>query len=248
MLRQRRKNTLLEEGPKKIPFWRLLLFLLTFFGVTTLAILAIPLYLFEYLHCPNWFRPSNYIHYIWARSILFSLGITLEVKGLEKIPTEQIVILAPNHNSLLDIVVMLAAYWNAKFVFRSEVFYRKPFLSILAYIYDHAFVYDKESLYTVGIEASEHEWSLIIFPEGSRSRTTMISSLKKEAFELAKKSNIPIIPTSIRNSGKLLPPGSFIPLSGTITVEFLDILNPSNFDQEDLLLFTSEILSKAQKQ
>ena len=55
--------------------------------------------------------------------------------------------------------------------------------------------------------------SLMVFPEGSRTRTGRVNRFKKGAFALADELQLPIVPMTINGSYDILPPqrdGSFI--------------------------------------
>ncbi|WP_072348882.1 MMPL family transporter [Flavobacteriaceae bacterium A100] len=65
-------------------------------------------------------------------------------------------------------------------------------------------------------------YSLIAFPEGTRSYTNKIKRFHKGAFYLAEKLQLDIIPVLIHGNSEVLPKGSFIIKNGSITVKILD--------------------------
>jgi 1-acyl-sn-glycerol-3-phosphate acyltransferase len=60
--------------------------------------------------------------------------------------------------------------------------------------------------------------SIILFPDGTRSKDGQLQPFKRGAFHLASQVNYPIIPVTIRDSDKLLPKGSLKINKGTVTV------------------------------
>jgi hypothetical protein len=65
-------------------------------------------------------------------------------------------------------------------------------------------------------------YSLMAFPEGTRSRTNKIRRFHKGAFYLAEKFNMDIVPVLIHGNSEVLPKGSFVIKDGSITVKILD--------------------------
>jgi 1-acyl-sn-glycerol-3-phosphate acyltransferase len=64
-------------------------------------------------------------------------------------------------------------------------------------------------------------YSLMAFPEGTRSKTNYIRRFHKGAFYLAEELKLDIIPILIHGNSEVLPKGSFAIKDGKITVEVL---------------------------
>jgi 1-acyl-sn-glycerol-3-phosphate acyltransferase len=62
--------------------------------------------------------------------------------------------------------------------------------------------------------------SIVVFAEGTRSKTGEIQPFKRGAFRLASKVGYPIIPTTIIGSNKIMPKGTYKLKRGTINVHF----------------------------
>ena len=65
-------------------------------------------------------------------------------------------------------------------------------------------------------------YSLMAFPEGTRSYTNKMKRFHKGAFYLAEELNLDIVPVLIHGNSEVLPKGSFIIKNGSITLKILD--------------------------
>jgi uncharacterized protein len=74
----------------------------------------------------------------------------------------------------------------------------------------------------------EEGYSLIVFPEGTRSKSNHIQRFHKGAFYLAEYFNLDIIPVVIHGNSEALPKGDFIIYDGSITVNILERIAPDN--------------------
>ena len=84
----------------------------------------------------------------------------------------------------------------------------------------------------------EQGYSLVIFPEGTRSTTNQIHRFHKGAFYLAQTFNLDIIPVLIHGNSEVLPKGDFIIYDGAITVKILDRI------KADDLQYGTEVASR----
>ena len=77
----------------------------------------------------------------------------------------------------------------------------------------------------------EEGFSLMVFPEGTRSETNSMNRFHKGAFYLAEELNLPILPVYIHGNSEVLPKGDHIIYNGTITVHIGTKIEPddSNF-------------------
>jgi len=140
--------------------------------------------------------------------ILFKILFYLEVKGRENIPKKGPFILASNHTSYLDPLVLGVAsprplYYLAKIsLFKNPVF--SSFIQILGAI---PLERDSSSSYTLrsALKLIKNGHGVVIFPEGTRSEDGKIKDGKGGVGFLSLKSSAPVIPVKIKGTGKALP-------------------------------------------
>lgn len=152
----------------------------------------------------------------WGRVLLTLTPIwSLEVEGKENIDPKQHYVVVANHQSLVDILALLAALdTHFKFMAKQELF-SIPFMgwhmSLAKYIPVERG--QKES----AIKALEQvrgflkqNISVAFFPEGTRSTDGKIHAYKSGAFKMAVQENVPILPVIIEGTGDAVPKHTMI--------------------------------------
>jgi 1-acyl-sn-glycerol-3-phosphate acyltransferase len=80
--------------------------------------------------------------------------------------------------------------------------------------------------------------SVIIFPEGTRSRNQNVQPFKKGGFVLAVDSGVPIVPVILHGTWKIMPKNQFFIEPGHVVVEIKKPIESSDYTREikDLLM------------
>lgn len=65
-----------------------------------------------------------------------------------------------------------------------------------------------------------HGWSIVIYPEGTRSRTGEIATFKGGLAVIAKKSERPVVPIYVHGGLQVLPEAAYIPRAGRIKISY----------------------------
>ncbi|MEZ4599810.1 MAG: AMP-binding protein [Syntrophotaleaceae bacterium] len=163
---------------------------------------------------------------LWISDLLFALNrclmrlyFRLQVEGRENLPDKGPLVLAPNHLSSLDPLIIAAAldrkhlhetYWAgwAGIMFHNAV---ARSISRLG----RAFPVDPQravvSSLAFGALVLRRRRTLVWFPEGERSRTGEMQSFRPGLGLLLRHYPVPVLPTLIRGSYKALPRGTWIP-------------------------------------
>ena len=151
----------------------------------------------------------------------------VEVHGREKIRRDAAYVIVANHQSLLDILVLFRLFVHFKWVSKIENF-RVPCIgwnmSLNRYI-----KLQRGSRESVARMMQECERTLaegssvMIFPEGTRSRDGHLQAFRPGAFTLAQRAQAAILPIVVEGTARALPKRGFV-LQGrhAIRVRVLD--------------------------
>lgn len=88
----------------------------------------------------------------------------------------------------------------------------------------HAFAFDRygpplRSVRT-SVDLIRNGWSLLLYPEGTRSRDGLIAPFKAGVGLLARFTERPVIPVHVEGGEEVLPSGGFLPRSASVLVRY----------------------------
>jgi len=135
----------------------------------------------------------------------------LRLEGREKIPWNRPVVLVANHRSLVDILALYKVRRPFKWVSKAENF-KLPFVGMVLSLSNCIKINRgsaRSGLQFIGQAEQEMKKgsSVMIFPEGTRSKTREMRPFMDGAFVLAKKMNSAIIPIVHTGTEKTFPRG-----------------------------------------
>src|SRR5204862_6132232 len=71
-------------------------------------------------------------------------------------------------------------------------------------------------------------YSIVVFPEGTRSPDGRLKRFHKGAFYLAEQLNIDIVPMLLHGVGDTIRKGDFMVMNGSVTIKFLPRISPDD--------------------
>lgn len=151
----------------------------------------------------------------WARALLNLAGAKVSVKGAEHVPASGSVLFVCNHQGYFDIPVLLG-YVEKPMAFIAKVEAKKiPFINSWMTMMKCVFMKReslRQSLEAIqeGSRVLKTGRSLVIFPEGTRSKSGELGSFKPGSLKLALKAQVPIVPITINGTYKLLERQGFL--------------------------------------
>jgi 1-acyl-sn-glycerol-3-phosphate acyltransferase len=152
---------------------------------------------------------------LWARCLLVFSGSKITIIGNDNLPSGTPCIVVANHQGAADIPILLA-YLPVRFRFaiKKELFG----IPLFGWYLRQAgyFSVDRESFRSayktieIIIEILKDGKSVLIFPEGTRSKDGTLGKFKRGSLMAALKSGSPIIPVAISGSYKVMPRGTYL--------------------------------------
>lgn len=145
----------------------------------------------------------------WAIFIMKVSGAKVTVTGLENIPKDTTVLFVSNHQSYFDIPLIISAIDVPKgFIAKKElakwIGIRVWMKAIRCTFLDRDNMRKSAEAIVEGINTLKNGYSMVVFPEGTRSKGGKPLDFKAGSFKLAIKSKVPIVPVTIDGSYKLL--------------------------------------------
>jgi 1-acyl-sn-glycerol-3-phosphate acyltransferase len=177
---------------------------------------------------------------VWARGILSLLGIRVRCCGAERIERGEHYVVVVNHQSVLDIpalVVALQPHTPIRFVAKRSLFYL-PILGWGMYLFGHIPMNRRGARQLLkGVLQAEKDvhsrWSVVFFPEGTRSCTGVMGAFKNGAFHTAARARARVLPVTIVGSWEKLPRQRWCAVSrGTIEVHVHPPVEPPRGDPQ----------------
>jgi 1-acyl-sn-glycerol-3-phosphate acyltransferase len=178
------------------------------------------------------------------------------IEGREKIDPDTTYVMVANHLSLLDILVLFRIFRHFKWVSKIENF-RLPCIgwNMTLNRYIKLRRGDRDSVREM-MAACEQTLrsgsSIMMFPEGTRSKTGVLQPFKTGAFELALRTNLPLLPIVLSGTSDILPKKGFV-LRGrhSIRITVLDPIPSDRFhglDAKALAEHTREVFVAHQEE
>ena len=183
---------------------------------------------------PGWGRAFAVRAIRWTGRLC---GVTFDVRGSRRSEGRGSCVLVPNHTSPLDIVALLVARPDARFVAAAELF-RIPLLRAAMRALGTVPIRrgDRRGARTRIDELSrpESDRELVMFPEGGIASTPEVLPFKTGPFVVAIRTGVPVVPVAIRGAARVLPPGGRLRLRpGTVRVDILDPVTTVGLDLDD---------------
>lgn len=169
----------------------------------------------------NWMDRANRG---WARSILSAAGVRVTVHGLERLHPSGVQIIAANHQSYFDIWALIAGLpVSVRFIAKRELA-NIPMLSVGMRSAGHVLIdrdrprSAKETLREAGDRMRSEQLTLVLFPEGTRSRDGRMGRFRRGSFALALETRASLVPAAVDGGQRVYPPGAKRVRPGLVTV------------------------------
>ncbi len=194
----------------------------------------------------------NLFSSFWASLYVWFMPLwSVKIKYRNKLDMKKSYVFVSNHQSQLDIFVVYQLYFPLRWISKAAVF-KLPFIgwNMMLNGYVKLKRGDKESIRQMMVRCEQllnENVSIMMFPEGTRSKTGIVKPFKPGAFILAKKTKKPIVPLVINNTKNVLSKYSLV-FRGRhkMELEVLDEIAYSRFEHmeiEDIAQMVQKIIS-----
>ena len=182
-------------------WWRTVFFLIPAISVYTVVLGTLSL-------TSSLFQKTGYFAHwcarTWSRLILVTTGVRVETSGLERLEPGRTYVFVSNHQSIYDIPIL---FWSLPYQLRiiaKESLGRFPFLGWHLSRTGHMLVDrsrpDRTKIFGWASRLTANGLSLIVFPEGTRSRDGRVARFKGGSFYLALEAGLPVVPIAVVGS------------------------------------------------
>ncbi|MGL4109836.1 lysophospholipid acyltransferase family protein [Clostridium sp. LP20] len=185
---------------------------------------------------------TEFIHKIthrWAKFIMKISGAKVTVRGLENIPKDQTVVFMANHQSHFDIPLIMSTIDVPKGFIAKKELEKWPGVStwmkqIRCIFMDRDNLRKSAESIVQGINIIKSGYSMVIFPEGTRSKGGDTHDFKGGSFKLATKPKVPIVPITINGTYKLLEQNNSKIKAASVEVIIHPAVDVKNLSKEEI--------------
>lgn len=173
----------------------------------------------------------------WSRWIMWASGVRVTVEGREHIHGDTAQIIASNHQSWFDVFALAANIPKRYRFIAKEELRRIPIFGRAWESAGHISVNRQDrgaaitALDAAAALVRSDNSSIVIFPEGTRSRDGNLLPFKKGAFMLALQTGLEIVPAAVIGSRAIQKKGEWRVHSGPVIVRFGEPIDSSPYDE-----------------
>ncbi|NBT58621.1 1-acyl-sn-glycerol-3-phosphate acyltransferase [bacterium] len=177
--------------------------------------ISVPFFIF-------WPKVGHKCQQLFGKGWVWLMAIRVEVHGLENIPQSGGAILAANHESMFDIPLLCSLGKPLCWLSKEEVG-KIPFLGWALKAMGAYFVKRNQSGHDINVmkdveDGLKRGALIVVFPEGTRTRTGKLLPLKKGAFKTAQNAQVPLVPIAITGTFQIAPPSHWPTRGHSVTV------------------------------
>lgn len=183
---------------------------------------------------------------MWMGTLMRIAGCRVEVSGRENIPQDRAVVFTPNHQGDYDIPIMLTVLDRPHPFIAKQEADKIPLVRTWMRLFDCVFLNRTDTrqaldaLRQAGALLERGE-SVIVFPEGTRSRGDEMGEFKSGAFRMATKTGAPVVPVVIDGSYRIMEANHNLMKPGTVRVQFLPPIETAGLPRAEQKALPEEV-------
>lgn len=166
-------------------------------------------------------------------------GVTRETRGLSRVERDKPYVFMSNHVSHIDSPALaLSIPHPLHWVFKKELSRIPVFgwvlLSLGQIMVDRSDASQARGAMASAASGLSGNNSVLIYPEGTRSKDGKLQPLKKGGFHIAVQAGLPIVPVRVSGSREIVPSGSLSVRPGHVVVELFDPIPTAGKTEADI--------------
>ena len=223
-------------------WWRTVLFLVPAITIYTIVLGTLSLISSLVDHAGSF---AHWCARTWSRLILATTGVSVQVTGLERLEPGRTYVFVSNHQSIYDIPVL---FWSLPYQLRiiaKESLGAIPFMGWHLRRSGHMLVDrrrpDRPKIFAWANQLTSNGLSLIVFPEGTRSRDGRVNRFKGGSFYLALEAGLPVVPLSIVGSRHVMLKGRLTTYPGSVKLVVHDPIDTGGLAGSDPRVFGERV-------
>lgn len=181
-------------------------------------------------------RPQRF----FARNVVRLAGAGLEVRRAPGFDPKRTCVFISNHVNLFDPFILYSAVPQFVRGWELESHFRIPVYGQIMQRFGNVPVPDQktagsfERLYELTKKALDSGTSLIVFPEGRRTRDGRVGRFRKGIFRMVRELGVPIVPISMVGSFEFHHKGAWLLRPSTVVVHLHEPIDPQKLTPEEI--------------
>jgi 1-acyl-sn-glycerol-3-phosphate acyltransferase len=194
----------------------------------------------------NW---TNRAARAWAKGLLWSSWIRLEVRNPPPAGGAERFVIMANHQSLFDIPALLAAIpGQSRFIAKRSLFKIPVFgwaMALGGFIpVDRKDRSTAKDSFASALDKLSRGASIVVFPEELRSLGGKVLPFRRGGFLMALKSGLPVVPVGLHGTLAVQSRRSFLIRPQTVTVQFGEAIGLAGRSIRELPSLTQEVRNR----
>ena len=162
---------------------------------------------------------------LWARGLLKASGVQVAIDLPDAIDRRASYVLLANHQSMFDIPALLSTVPGPVRMLAKRSLFRLPFFGWALYAagfvpVDRGDKSKARQAFSAASDRLRAGTSILLFPEGTRTRTGELLPFQRGGFLLAIRHGLPVIPVGIRGTRQIQPRGNWAIRPGPVEIRF----------------------------
>jgi len=182
-------------------------------------------------HGPRCARIVRSLFGLWGRVLLMGCGVIVLTRGKKNLRRAGPAVIVSNHTGYADTFILGAALGGGYITLAKEEVGRWPIVGPVVRRMDFLLVDradPRRAHLTEEMDAVlKAGRQLLVFPEGTLTRTSGVRPFSLGAFKVAEETGLPIVPVAMKGARRILRDGARIPLPGLVRVTVGELIRPA---------------------